>query len=111
MEKSEVEKTFSRTTLETIANGAVREQFADALLKVLANVDDINTEPKQKRKITIEIEFQPDGSRQSMETSVRVKTKLAPIRNVESVIFVVRDPHGEVFAVNNNVHQPELFKS
>ena len=111
MEKSEVEKTFSRTTLATIASGAVEEQFNDALLKVLANVDDINTEAKAKRRITIDIEFSPDGSRQSLETSVRVKAKLAPIRDSESVIFIVRDGSGEVFAVNNNVHQPELFKS
>jgi hypothetical protein len=32
-------------------------------------------------------------------------------KKAESVIFVVRDGSGELFAVNNNVHQPEMFKN
>lgn len=113
MEKmeAEAEKTFSRTTIESIAGGAVKEQFQDALLHVLSNVDDLNTDAKAKRRITIEVDFEPDGSRQSIEVSLKVKTKLAEPKKAESVIFVVRDRTGEVFAVNNNVHQPELFKS
>ena len=105
------DERYQRTTLMTIANGAVAEQFRHELLRVMANVDDLNTEAKAKRTLSIEFEFTPDGSRQTIETTAKIKTKLCGPKAAESVIFVVRDSTGEIFAVNNNVHQPELFKS
>lgn len=111
MDDQKSAETFNRTTLETIAGGSLREQFEDALTRVMANIDDLNCEAKAKRTITLEIEFAPDGSRQAVTVAAKAKTKLASPKKAESVIFVVRDRTGEVFAVNNNVHQPELFKS
>lgn len=104
------DEDFKRTDLTTIANGAIVEQFQEQLLRVMANVDDLNTEAKAARKITIEVDFLPDASRQSMQVKTHLKTKLASPKKSESLIFVVRDRTGEVFAVDNNVHQPELFK-
>src|SRR5713101_3382989 len=91
MEEAEREKQFSRTTLDTIANGALKEKFAEALAHLMANVDDPNTEAKQKRRISIEIDFTPDGSRQSVEVVAKVKSKLASTKAAESVLFVVRN--------------------
>lgn len=110
-EKSEGDPRYQRTELDTIASGAVKAHFKNELLRVLANVDDLNTEAKASRKITIEFTFTPDGSRQAIETYIKLSTKLCGPKAAESVIFVVRDGTGEVFAVDNNVHQPELFKS
>lgn len=110
-EKEGTDERYSRTTLESIANGEVAEKFASELLRVMANVDDLNTEAKDTRSISIEFKFTPDGSRQAIETVVKIKTKLCGPRATESVVFVVRDHTGEVFAVNDNIHQPALFKS
>jgi len=103
-------ETYQRTTIANIANGALAEQFQDALLKVLANVDDPNTETKAKRKITIELDLTPDATGRALQVAISVKTKLAAPKEAESTLFIVRDGKGEVFGVNDNVYQPELFK-
>jgi hypothetical protein len=107
---AESEERFQRTSLATIANGAVAEQFQYELMRILANCDDLNTPAKETRKLTIEFSFTPDGSRQAIETVIAMKAKLCGPKASETVVFVVRDQHGEVFAVDHNPHQPDLFR-
>jgi len=107
---SEEQPNFSRTTLLNLGGGAIVEQFDDQLSRVMANIDDLNADAKAKRTITIEVSFEPDATRQALTVKHSVKTKLAAGKKAESTIFLVRDKTGEMFAVNNNVHQPELFK-
>lgn len=104
-------ESFKRSTLETIAGGVVPELFQDALCRVLANIDDLNCDAKAKRGLTVEMTFEPDASRQALNIKVSVKTKLAAPKKAESTVFLVRDQHGAVFAVESNPNQPELFKS
>lgn len=106
----EEKEEFGATGLNTIAGGAVPELFAYELDRVLRNVDDPNTEPKTKRKVTIELTFTPDASRQAIEVTAFVKSKLAAAKGGQGVIFVVRDRKGDPFAVHSNPHQPTLFK-
>ncbi|HLW72149.1 MAG TPA: hypothetical protein VKS22_16185 [Candidatus Binataceae bacterium] len=109
-EKENGKEEYSPTSITTLAQGAVEEQFADALMKVMADIDDLNVEAKQKRTITIECEFEPDKTRQAVAVQVKVKTKLAGLKPAESVIFVAHDRTGQPLAVDSNYHQPELFK-
>ena len=101
---------FEKTDITTIARGAIPELFHEQLCRVMDNIDDLNTEAKAKRSISIDLSFEPDASRQAVTVKVSVRSKLAAPKKAESTVFVVRDGSGEVFAVNNNVHQPELFK-
>ena len=46
---------LKRLDLQTVADGALPELFERELNAVLMNIDDVNTDPKKKRRITIEI--------------------------------------------------------
>lgn len=109
-EKGAAAEGYKPTTIITIAGGALPELFDHALAKAMANIDDINTEAKAKRKIMIEITLTPEASRQAVEVEVAVKSKLAAAKVAEGVLFVARDRRGEPFAVESNYHQPELLK-
>ncbi len=110
-EKEGKDENFQRTSLASIANGEVAEKFQYELLRVMANVDDLNCDARAARKITMEFTFTPDGSRQAIETTVAIKTKLVGPKAAETVVFVVRDGTGEVFCVDNNFRQPDMFRS
>ena len=49
----------TRVTLATIGNGAALDLFEHEFQRVIANIADINTNPKQKRKINLEVEITP----------------------------------------------------
>jgi hypothetical protein len=101
---------YSPSSITTIARGAVEEQFADALMKVMANIDDLNVEAEQKRKIVITCEFKPEKTRQAVSVTIKTETRLVGLKPVESVVFVAHDRTGQPFAVDSNYHQPELLK-
>lgn len=78
-----------KVSLENIGKpGLVPELFDHELAKVLANIADVNTETKTKRKILIEIEFTPDNDRQNLGLKIGVTSKLAPIPKQDGVAFV-----------------------
>ncbi len=105
------EERYQRTTLTTIAGGALPELFAEELRRVMANIDDPNTPAKAKRSITIQITLEPEGSRSAIAITAEVRSKLASPACSEGTLFVVRDTSGELFAVENNTNQTEMFKS
>ena len=109
-EQKSTEAEYRKTQLDTIAGGKLPELFQYELDRILANIDDLNAEAKDKRKITIELTFTPDGSRQAVGVEAVVKSKLSAPKAAEGVIFVVRDRKGDPFAVDSNPHQPELFR-
>ena len=53
------DEDFRKVSLTNLGNGAAVELFDHELQKVLANIDDPNTDPKEKRKI-IALSSQPD---------------------------------------------------
>jgi len=59
--------------LSDISNGVVEEQFAKEWETVLFNIADPSTEPKAKRKITIEIAISPNENRSTAVVSMKTK--------------------------------------
>ena len=84
--------------LDDIMSGAVAERFAGALKSVLTNICDVNTKAKAKRKITITLTISPDALRTAAETTLDVKTNLAPPMPVNTTIAINRDDAGNVTA-------------
>lgn len=85
-----------------IDNGSIKERADYELEKVTANMKDINTDPKAKRKITIELTFSTDENRKAVFVSHIVKTKLAPPVKREITLFSANEidkQTGEVFPV------------
>lgn len=77
--------------LSSLANGAVQEKLNIELQKVFDNIHDPNTKSKDKRAITIKLEFQPDENRQIINVASTFNTKLANPEGVETVVLTGKD--------------------
>ncbi len=85
-------------TLENLAEGAIAEKIEDALVRVIANIDDPNTDFKTKRKLNIAVTFQPDEKRELAEVTVEVKPTLAPSMPTKTRVIIGRDNEGRIAA-------------
>lgn len=77
--------------LSQLANGAIQEKLDYELKKVFDNIHDTNTKAKDKRTITIKLEFQPDENRQTIAVTSDFTTKLANVEGVSMTVLTGRD--------------------
>ncbi|WP_077369692.1 replication terminator protein [Anaerosalibacter sp. Marseille-P3206] len=84
--------------LEKFAGGALAEKFNVGLKEVLENIADPNTEATKKRKMTVELTFDPDQDRELSVVGITVKTKLVPNTPVATKIIIDRDGNGGIIA-------------
>lgn len=104
-----IQQELKSASIVSLNGGAIPELFAYELNRVMANIDDHNTSPDQKRKITIEVEFKPNESREQIETSIAVKSKLNAVKKSVAITYAVRDRSGKLVAYNHEYKQPSLF--
>ncbi len=83
-------------SLDDFAGGALKERVNQAILQVLENIADPNTSVKLKRKVTVDITFEANESREMAQVSVVAKCKLAPRDAVKSVVLIDTDMSGLV---------------
>lgn len=69
-------------------NGAIGERVSYELAKITKNCKDLNTEAKKVRTLTIEISMTPTDSLESMSVRVGVKSKLAPVKALDSTLLL-----------------------
>lgn len=85
--------------LGRLANGAIQEKLDGELLKVFENIHDPNTNAKDKRAITIKLEFSPDENRQVINLNSSFNTKLAMVRDFDTTILTDESmDDGSIFA-------------
>lgn len=98
-------------SLESIGHGALSEKFDDALIDVVKNTCDQNTDSTTKRKLVIELTFTPDkNDRTICKLDTKVTTKLGSTRPLESFVSMGFDSEsGEIAAVESSPVQPTLF--
>lgn len=77
--------------LSHLASGAIQEKLDGELQKVFDNIHDPNTDPKDKRAITIKLEFKPDENREVISLSSDFTTKLAKVEGVATTLITGRD--------------------
>lgn len=99
---------FKEVTIDSIANGAVTQQFDYALAKVLKNIEDPNTPAKDAREITIKIKLVPDDTRTLVIANVKVTEKLAGLLSTQSPLYLMQEG-GKTKALERKERQPELF--
>lgn len=68
--------------------GAVGERVSYELSKIMRNCKDLNTEPKKARMLTIEFAITPTEARDSASIRVSVKSKLAPVKALDSTLLI-----------------------
>lgn len=69
-------------------NGAIGERVSYELAKITKNCKDLNTDAKKARTLTIELAFVPTDARDSMAVRVSVKSKLAPVKALDSTLLL-----------------------
>lgn len=84
--------------LDELMDGALTERFNLEMERVLKNVYDPNTNPKQKRQIQIVIDITPNERRDAAEFKVDVKSKIASPIAIAQTCFLHQDDNGNVTA-------------
>ena len=97
-----------KVSLATICGGAVAEVFDRELQEVLKNIDDTNTTPDAKRKITLTFDIEPMADRSGAAVTFSCGSKLAPVAHVKSSVFLHRDG-GQLAAYAADVRQQAMF--
>jgi hypothetical protein len=83
-----LEEKEKKIGLETLARGALNEQFEIALKEIIANIVDPNTDWKAERRIELKLKFTPTEDRDFASVSCDVKTVHGPMKSIRSAIFV-----------------------
>lgn len=89
-------KIQSYINLDTLAGGAFAEKLNEALMQVAENIQNPNTDAVSKRGITVNIKFAPNKSRQVVNTTIAVTTKLAATEAIDTQKLVT--PAGDVIS-------------
>lgn len=86
----EFEKTgeVREISLLDIMGGQVSERVTYELGKVMRNCTDPNTDAKKARTLTVEFTITPTESRDSATVKVAVKSKIAPIKAIDSTLLI-----------------------
>jgi len=101
-------ETVPVVTLATLADGAASELFQSELERVLRNIQDPNTDAKQKRTITLTVTFAPDEEREIGAVSVKAAAKLAGLKGAKTHVYFGRH-QGQLVATEYNPKQAGLF--
>ena len=98
---------YEEISLETIGGGAAPELFKRELDAVLQNIVDLNTAPKAKRKITVEIVISPTEDRAMGEVQINCYSKMARVKPAAATMYLMNKGK-HVKAYHHNHLQPEL---
>lgn len=91
------QKVQSYINLETLAGGAFTEKLNEALMQVAENIQNPNTDAAAKRGITVNIKFVPNKTRQVVNTTIAVTTKLAATEAIDTqMVMGVNIRTGEI---------------
>ncbi len=97
--------------LANLGGGAAIERFEHELAKVLANMKDVNTDPKKPRSITLKVSFIPHGDRIGMSPVIDCTSKLASVPPVAAgSMFILKNDSGDLQAYSHDLRQDELFE-
>ncbi|PKL00043.1 MAG: hypothetical protein CVV56_07975 [Tenericutes bacterium HGW-Tenericutes-1] len=88
--------------IKALARGALEEKFDIEVDKVINNIMDPNTSFKQKRKVTITLEFTPkDEQRDFVDVLVNATSIVAPYGPIKTAIIIGKE-NGEYAAEEIN---------
>lgn len=83
-----------------MAMGAIKERVDYEMSSIMDNILDANTDPTAKRKLKLELVFQPDGDRQNIVVTTTAKSVLAPTNAVRTSLYITgNSATGEVECV------------
>ena len=90
---------MNKVELQGLVGGALQEKFSRSFERVIENLQDVNTSFKNKRKITITLDFTQNESRDDVQVTVDVVEKLAPQAGMKTSFYIGKDlKSGELYA-------------
>lgn len=96
--------------LNRFMDGALAEKMEIAMGEVAENVLDPNYPAKGKRKIKIEIVFEPDEERDIAKASLNVSTSLIARKPMEKRVLFNRDGKGRAAVAELNSADPNQME-
>ena len=96
----------TQIALSEFADGALQEKFNIEFQKVLANIQDPNTDLKKARKLTLEITFISNEARDFMDAKIVAKASLAPSKESTAKVLIGMDGQGGYLASELNTQIP-----
>jgi hypothetical protein len=96
--------------LGSVAKGALMELFELEIAKIAANIDDKSTKATKKRVLTLQLTFNPDPDRRSIDVTTWAITKLAPVADHASRVYLGKDESGRAYLFNEDPRQELLFE-
>lgn len=90
---------MNKVELAGLVGGALQEKFNKAFERVIDNLQDVNTSFKNKRRITITLDFTQNETRDDVSVTVDVVEKLAPQAGMKTSFCIGKDlKTGELYA-------------
>ena len=81
----------TRKSILEMCNGAFQERADYEMSRLIENIMDVNTDATAKRKLTIALELIPDANRQNIAVKCNVKSALAPISPVVTMLYAAAE--------------------
>ena len=81
-----------------IGGGAIPELFSHEMKRVLANIADVNCDPRKERNITIKISFLPSQDRVGLGIGIAVSSKLVSTNGAKASAFLGHDENHQLMA-------------
>lgn len=103
-EQQRIARVEQEADLLTIGNGVSNEKFRAELEKVLQNIRDPNTEPEDRRTITLKFVFHPSKDRDTVVIAISAASSLPASKPSGDIMYVGRKD-GEVVGM---VMQPKF---
>lgn len=88
----------TQVDLSNFAEGALQEKFDKEFQKILANIQDLNTNWKTPRKLVIEMKFSTDEDRELSLIDITTKSVLAISKQATARILIGADGKGGYLA-------------
>ncbi len=93
--------------LENLSGGIAVELFEHCLSQVLADIDNVNTQPLAARKISLEFTFKPMEKREAASITVASKVKLAGVKSHTSMVYLSQQG-SKLVALGSDPSQMEI---
>ena len=99
---------YKKVDIGNIGGGVVKELFKRELDKICENIDDVNTNAKDTRVITLKISIKPSEDRSTADVSVKAMSSLAGVVAHSSTIHLPRVHGNKRTAFIHDVNQVEF---
>lgn len=96
-----------KSSILEMARGSIMEQVDIEVEKIIANILDLNTDPKKKRTLKLTVDFVPSAERCQVVVTANAKSVVQPNNAIQTSLYVGIEPKtGEIHAAEMTPNIP-----